>query len=384
MKYKYKLHPSDYALGENEKFYEDMEYRGWRLVRRGGYRSKFKRVEPCKARYRVEVADTSPLDGIPEEQKTVFEDCGWEYVTSRGMLHYFRSPDGTDAPEFYQDPRQQAGTMKGLHRRMLIGTLIALGLMMLFASLIFSLSGSTVEVVPGLRRAWLILPVAIAAYCLLLVSAFAEDTFNHWQISRTYRLLKKGVPLDHAPKGKGRVRFALVHCIRWASYLCLILAALQLATMQRGALPASPDGPYIVLSDIGWSGERTEFMGNDCERDHTCSFLAEYWDTREYVKNPGHVAATIYQDVYKLAPWLDPMDWTDCLTVNMTFTKSLDEYTPVDIEGLDGAWLVEGGMEAVAVKGQMMAYVNYLDGEYSTERLTDILEALAVRWARLA
>ena len=38
-------------------------------------------------------------------------------------------------------------------------------------------------------------------------------------------------------------------------------------------------------------------------------------------------------------------------------------------------------MEAVAVKGRMLAYINYMDGTFSTERLTDALEALANRWA---
>ena len=381
MRIKYKLHPGDYALGENEKFYEDMEARGWRLVKRGAYRSRFERVDPGKARYRVEVADTSLSDGLPEEQTAVFEDCGWEYVTSRGMLHYFRSPEGNGAPEFYQDPRQQAKTMKGLRRKMLLGTLISLGLIALFASLLFSLNGGAVEAVPGLRRELLLLPALVVAYCLLLISAFVEDTVNHWQISRAYRRLKKGVPLDHAPKGRGRVRFVLVHGLRWTSFLCLALTALQLVIIQHGGLPTQPDGPYIVLSDLGWTGERTDFMGSTSRRWHTRTFLCEYWDVREYVENPGHVAATIYEDVYRLAPWLDPMDWVDCLTADRI--QRSHEYAPVDIEGLDAAWIVEGGVEAVAVKGPLMAHITYLDGAYRTSALKDVLEALADRWAGL-
>lgn len=50
MKYRYRFHPDEYALGENEKFYSDMEARGWRLVKRGQYLSKFAPVEPSRAR----------------------------------------------------------------------------------------------------------------------------------------------------------------------------------------------------------------------------------------------------------------------------------------------------------------------------------------------
>ena len=383
MKYKRKLHPSDYALGENEKFYGDMEAKGWRLVKRGAYRSKFERVEPARTRYRVEVADISFLENtdLPEEQIAVYEDCGWEYVTSRGIFHYFRAPEGSDAPEFYQDPRQQAETLKKLRRRLPVGALVTVVLVALLAWMVLTVSGGTVGLAARVRQVWLTVPGLPAFWCLQLTSGIAGDTISNWQISRTYRRLKKGIPLDHAPKSRGRIWFVLVHGLRWAADLCLVLVALRLVTMQRGAMPVQPDGPYIVLSDVGWTGERTTSFGNTSQREHTRTFLSEYWDTREYVENPGHVETAIYQDVYRLAPWLDPMDWVDSLTVDQTFVKDLDEYTPVDIEGLDAAWLVEGGMEAVAVKGQMMAYIDYLDGAYSTEQLTAVLEALAARWA---
>ena len=75
MNRKYKLHPGDYELGENEKFYGDMEARGWRLVKRGGYFSRFQRVEPSEARYRVEVYTPPFLEQsvLPEEK--IAETC---------------------------------------------------------------------------------------------------------------------------------------------------------------------------------------------------------------------------------------------------------------------------------------------------------------------
>ena len=117
----------------------------------------------------------------------------------------------------------------------------------------------------------------------------------------------------------------------------------QMATVQRGDMPRSPDGPYIVLSDMGWAGERTDFVGGTSRREHTRTMLSEYWDTREYVENPGQTAVMLYQEIYRLSGCLDPMEWARSLTVNQTFVKDLDEYTPVEIKGLDAAWLVEGG-----------------------------------------
>ena len=83
---KYKFHPENYELGENEKFYSDMEASGWRLVKRGANLSKFVPVEPSRARYRVEVSAPGFLEeaNMSEAQLTVFADCGWEHVTDRG------------------------------------------------------------------------------------------------------------------------------------------------------------------------------------------------------------------------------------------------------------------------------------------------------------
>ena len=113
MKYRYRVHPDEYALGENEKFYTDMEAKGWRLVKRGSNLSKFERCEPSAARYRIEVATPEFLGEteLSDEQVMVYADCGWEYVACRGMIHIFRAPAGSDAPEFYTDPRQQAATL---------------------------------------------------------------------------------------------------------------------------------------------------------------------------------------------------------------------------------------------------------------------------------
>lgn len=383
MKYKYKLHPGAYALGENEKFYGDMEAKGWRLVKRGARYSKFRPTEPSEARYRVEVARSSPLDGggLPEAQLAVFEDCGWEYVTGRGSFHYFRAPKGSGAPEFYQDPRQQAETLKGVRRSLLWGLALCAVLAALLAPAVIALSGGTHALLASVQRAWLTAPGLPLFWCLMLFSGLSVDLIDTWQIVRTYRSLKKGIPLDHAPKGRGLVRRVLDHGLRILAYLCLLTVAVQLVTMQRGELPSAADGPYIVLRDAGRTEERGAFLGRTSQREHTRTFFAEYWDIQEYLGSPDWPAVSLYQEVYRLSPWLDPMDWVGGLTGEQTFEKDIDAYVPVEIDGLDAAWVSENGMEAVAVKGQLMAFVNYLDGSRSPQRLTEILRALSARWA---
>ena len=57
------------------------------------------------------------------------------------------------------------------------------------------------------------------------------------------------------------------------------------------------------------------------------------------------------------------------------FARSEGSFRPVEIEGLDAAWLVPGGLEAVAVKGDLVLYAEHLGG--SPGNLTALLSARA-------
>ena len=381
MKYKWKLHPSDYALGENEKFYSDMAAKGWALDLRTARRSRFVPAEPCRMRYRVEIAEPTVMGKngyvIPSEQIALYEDCGWEYVTSRDRFHYFRAPEGSEAPEFYEDPRQQAETIKGVRKRLIITTSVLTVIVALIV-LAFCWNGRYIN-----SRFMLLpsLPALSIFWVCILLQGFASSAVNVVHISRTYRRLKNGIPLDHSPKGKGMLYIVLDSGIRIVCILCLIMMLVQVTNMHYSALPKEPDGPYIVLSDIGIEGERVEQFGRSSYADSTRSVLAELWHTCEYVdRSSGGTTVNLYQTVYRLKPFMSSSFWVRRLTTGQTFVRDLDDYNKVQIEGLDSAWICDNGMEAAAVKGQYIAIIEYLDGEYSTQKLTELLRALAVRW----
>ena len=93
MKRRYKLHPGQYELGENEKFYGDMEARGWRLKKRGAYFSRFEPAEPGETRYRIEVFHPGAwsANAMPEEQLAVFQ------AAVADVIEEFKGVYGADA-----------------------------------------------------------------------------------------------------------------------------------------------------------------------------------------------------------------------------------------------------------------------------------------------
>lgn len=373
---KYKFHPSEYELGENEKFYSDMEAKGWRLAGRGANLSKFTPVEPGRIRYRIEVSSPGFLAeaGLSEGQLAVFEDCGWEYVASYGFLHIFRAPEGSDAPEFYTDPAQQAQTLKKA-RRDLWFTLGMAIMMAIIVCLPLPFGISTQFFREKFKR-FIQMPTLYIWYGFILLWSVYQTAWSAWKINRTYTRLKKGKPLDHAPKGSRTLRKLLNYSVLFVTGLCLVLFVAQLIGTRSEELPGTADGPYLLASDLGWEGAHIDFMGRSSKVIYTPSLLADYWDTAEFIRTPEGETAWMYQDMYRLRfPGM-----ADTLAQSLMDTAVFQaEFVPVEVDGLDAAWAT-GRFEIVAVKGDLVAYVDGLgaaDGDFDPQA---ICAALKAKW----
>ncbi|MDE7262040.1 MAG: DUF2812 domain-containing protein [Oscillospiraceae bacterium] len=381
MKRIYRFHPGAYEIGENEKFYSDMEAKGWRLMKRGSYFSRFERVEPSRARYRIEVYAPPFLEQpvLPDEQVAVFEDCGWEYVADAGYLHIFRAPEGSGAPEFYVDPAQQAETLKKVRRDQWLGVLFAV--LLIGAVLAFSaVYGNTGKTFAQNFKRFIQLPSTYIWYSLWVLSFFYHLVWDTWKINRTYRRLKKGIPLDHEAGGLRLLHNPALPQVFWfLSVVCLLVTGMQIAATKSDDLPPEPAGPYIMLSDIGCEGEPGKLFYADPSLTHTRSMLSDYWETVEVITLPNGTQVWMRQYVYRLRfpNMVDKLAWA--LMEDSTFARSAESFREIDVPGLDNAWATNG-MELVAVKGGMAAYVIFLGGYDGFDPLP-ICEALAASWA---
>lgn len=382
MKYRRKFHPSDYELGENEKFYSDMEAKGWRLVKRYGAFSKFKAVEPAAARYRIEVCSPGFLEQavLSEGQLAVYEECGWEYVTDCGFLYIFRAPAGADAPEFYNDPAQQAGTLKKLKRQAIWGWLppaVVWGFYLLTSVM---MQGSA-KIAADFQRQFVELPPLFLMAGVMLVGGMYLTVRNGWLITRTYRRLKKGVPLDHNPQKRHTAHKIIHRGLMICTLLFAVLLAIQLIGTRSRDLPEEADGPYLLASDFGWEGERRSYMGSESSVTHSPSLLADYWDIQEYLTAGPRTNYHLYQDIYRLRSQDMSFWYAEVLRKNSTFGKGGANFRVLETDALDAAWYND--WEVVAVKGPYAAYITQTGwGKENVEPQT-VCEALAARWEQM-
>lgn len=376
MNRKYLFHPGEYELGENEKFYSDMEAKGWRLVKRGKFLSRFEPAEPSSARYRVEVYAPPFLEDqrLPEGQLAVYEDCGWEFVTEYGFLYIFRASEGSGAPEFYTDPAQQAATLKKVRRDLWWSIALSVVMLGLF---VLPFDRSAAE---HIKRAVQI-PALYAFYVFWLAWALWQLVWGTWKINRTYYRLKKGRPMDHAPKGNRVLHKILNQGLLGLALLCLLLAAGQLLITRSDDLPLRSDGPYILLNDLGCEGERGTLFYRDRESGltHTRSLLSDYWEVFEVVDRPGGRQAWMYQYVYRLRfPGMADR-LARALMEDSVFARDADSYRQIEAPGLDEVWATDG-LELVAVKGNMVVYIECMMDGYDNFDPQTICAALAECW----
>ncbi len=371
MNRRYLPHPGDYAIGENERWYGFMASRGWRLVKRGLFLSRFERAQPQQVRYRIELTAPDFLDepGMPPEQVTLYEDCGWQLAAQRGIVYIFRAPADSDAPELYADPRQQAAALKKIHRRDLWGYLWCAVILAFALFPLMVMEDSLPAACAALGRGWRRLFVENTALALGLAFFLAFTLFRAlWDslgLQRLYFRLKRGISLDHAPRARTPRRVVSVLLgLLMAAFL--LLAGVQFLTGYRGDLPDESDGPYLLLKDLGWEGMRTENpFGGQSRLEYSRSFLARRWDIGEYVEQSGSgTPAYLFQEMIQLRSPQAARSYVPVLMADATFADGPEDFTPLDIPGLDGAWQAHG-MDYVILSGSIAAYISY--SEYDAD-----------------
>ncbi len=380
MKYRYQFHPYDYVLGENEKFYSDMEQKGWRLVNRGMSLSKFAPAEPGSARYRIEIVAPGYMEAgctLPEEQRAVYEDCGWEYVAGKGLLHIFRAPEGSDAPEFYTDPSEQASAVAELRKQYMWSWVTPL---LLFLWNLFFVRFPLYHMRQNLSlwyRGLFEQTAAVGFYVLIFVWLLYMSLRRTWYLNRTCRRLKRGIPLDHSPQDRHLVHKIASGTLLTLIGLCAVLTASQLLSTKSVELPLEADGPYLLLSELGWDMDRTELLGKESSLTRTSSLLGEYWDVMEIVgKNMSN--AWIYQDIYRLRSPKMAQNMASALRNTTTF-GNVDDCYQYEMDYLT-AW-VYNDIEIVVLSGNMAAKIIYSDSMWKeTGNIEPLLTALYERW----
>ncbi|MCT8139178.1 DUF2812 domain-containing protein [Anaerobacillus sp. CMMVII] len=242
-----KLRPRNYwRIGEHECWFSDMAAEGLHLKKMGIHFAQFVKGEPKKTKYRIDVSKTKK---ITTEQKLMYAECGWNFVTSYGLFNVFSSPAELNAPELHTDPAEQAYTLKELDKKFTLNALLTIFATILIvgmhSSIWFLDATPTLAFVDGM-----IVQQTIITFFMIYLA------YTSLQAAVSIRSLRKklleGKPLDHhAPWRKHQKRASIISILYIIVLLFVsILPFVQLIKMDTKTLPVTTDLPIVRLADV--------------------------------------------------------------------------------------------------------------------------------------
>ena len=262
----YKLRPSDYwRIGEHESWFADLAQEGLHLKKMGLHFAQFVKGEPKQTRYRIDVCSSK---NITPQQKEMYAESGWDYVTGYGNFNVFSSPSELKAPELHTDPAEQSFTLEELDKKFVISAIVVV-----VASL---LSIGMISAVWFLDRTpSLVLVEGRIIQQSILVLLMVYFTYTSLQAATSIRVLRKnlleGKPINHNAPWKKHHRItstiAMIYIV--VAVFGSILPMVQLVTSKTRTLPlVSNDLPIVRLANVEENSElvrKETYIRNDTD-----------------------------------------------------------------------------------------------------------------------
>ncbi|MEA4987102.1 MAG: DUF2812 domain-containing protein [Anaerovorax sp.] len=246
----YRLRPDEYyRIGEHESWFMDLAEQGLHLEKMGARFARFRKGEPQNMQYRVDIFPGIE-DPLGQQQKDLYKEYGWEYVTKYGKFCVYRSPNEANAPELHTDMAEQAYTVRELEKSLRNATffvilIVALIILMTFwiwfeskSPILHLIEGHTVQ----------------QAFVILVEIYVAITSILSWfSIRRLRDDLKAGHPINHHAPWKKRTYFTLGIAAAFIilAFMTCLIPIMQLTQTKEATLPLTESNiPVVRLAEI--------------------------------------------------------------------------------------------------------------------------------------
>ena len=370
---RYSLHPSSFSLVETEEFYERKAKKGLILEKRGHYLSRFRKEEPKNLSYRVEIVDDKRLEdgNIPEEQISVYEECGWTRVCGKSQIQIFSADKDTDPPELYTKPEDQIESIKILRKSFLKEFLS----LIVTYFILFTIQRSRYprrsvgEYLKFFVEVFYKILIDTPAFGFLLFGTIALGIgyYAIGMISSQYLItkLKKGVPLRTITPFEKAMRIWKKGIVAVFVSGVLILGLIEGSTSVRGDSPSSFEGPFITIEELRGKESSNAYEGKYRSRK---TVFGEVIKTHEFYDGPdGYIS--LDQEVYLIKSQRTRDRFLESLKASLYYGIVVSDFEEVLVDGLDEVY-VRNEWEILAVKGDLVLRMFYhTDKEPSRESI---------------
>lgn len=381
MKYTWRPTLERWAVAETQEYYAAMARRGWMLDRRGVRWDRYRRTEPQQMQFWLEFTPRPALldepDDLPEEKQRLYEDSGWQLTARRDEVYVFAAPLQAQAPQPYDagDPQQDAmiARLQRYYRRDFVMMLLSVLLMAGLTALV-----CTKPLDSLLAGFWLLL------FCgLSFLRAAWESSYALGAITRLRRRLQSG----HRVCARRRLGYRVTRRVLGvSSAVCLLLAVLMVLSVSRKPLPGQSGGAWVTASQ---ALELPRVPAEEASMQLSSGKVNTVQQMTLFPFGTGYAVCElvdpqteiyVWQDVYVLSSPRLARQMAQSMMQHGTFA-SAEQYVPVQINGLDAAWYVPGGMEYVALAGGRAVYGTVTGAPDPEECVLRLLKATGALWS---
>ncbi|MEG2411464.1 MAG: DUF2812 domain-containing protein [Clostridium sp.] len=389
-----KLKPDDFwRIGEHESWYSDMSKKGFHLNSIGTWFTKFEKGEPLDIEYRIEIA--TDKGEISMDQRQLYRESGWDYVTKNSCFHIFSSPTERNATEIHTDPAEQSYALEALYRKLTMSNMVlSIVIISIFIIPVLCLLRDAtpyLTLINNISFSGPLLAVCIISYAL---KSIQSNISTH----KFKRFLNDGKPIDHKANWKNhsissRIYYILIIAIYISPLLCIIP---EICSTKTSTLPDKTNTlPIILLSETEpedaslkySSANISDGINHNKQYTYTWNPLCPIkYDTYERAESTSKVWAntkrktyepSITSQVYKPSFDFIAMGLLTDLKREYGFGTNFSELT---LNGVDEIFLQESktGCSIFARSGKAVIYLEYV-GELPAETLIKLLpEKLAI------
>lgn len=238
---------SPYRIGATESWLKDMASRGLFLERIGKNLSTFKKSEPKNINYRIEVSEDK--DGLREEKIRQYKNCGWTYVTSYDVFHFFTSSNELNTTEVYIIPEEHGKALNLYYKKYMRENFTVVGILLLI--LLVACLSSSIKFYSFLVS----LDYFNLIYVAFIIFFFMHEFIEILHLKKLSKDLSKGVPVNHnMPWRRGSIISSLFYAVATITTPLIIIVPLFLNFTNYGDgidLPIDTSNlPVITLIDI--------------------------------------------------------------------------------------------------------------------------------------
>ncbi len=372
----YTFHPDNFAFDAIGNYYSYMASKGWILEKRGTHLSRFVKGDNEALDYLAQFLPQRMNNYNTSEEKLIsfYAEHGWTYVTSSGDVYIFSAPEERKIPEMPEELFQQKKALNRLKKQNIISAAMVLILMIVFASILFfSEKAMDITVIAKLYKKFIEETAFFIACSAVVIFDIIASIRRIILINSAYKKIGTQKFCECRPKSY-KMLFALKAAFAVFAIFMIILVFADYLNVNRYTMPDMPEYPYIQISEFSVSGQRLKNPLNNEESTVTenKSLLSQHWHTQEFTEDENGDWVWFYQDVYILNHEKLTQNLVKVLMRDAVFVKSEDAFIPVEVPGLDSAYITDG-CECVAVKGNITAIL-----EYPFESRTEMINALAV------